>query len=167
MIRLRSRRSQKFSPRRHVEKEVPHLDDGARRCAGFLDIDEPPPRNPEPVSDQIFRWTRHQLHAGNGSDAWKGFSPEPKRSNRKKVSDGFDLAGGMPFHAQEHVVPGHTATVVAYFDESLPAGPDLDRNPVCTRIDAVVDQFPGYGCGSLDDLSRSDLGGDPLWKDPD
>jgi hypothetical protein len=97
----------------------------------------------------------------------KRLSAETERGKGEQVVFTEDFAGGMGFCTQGEVFFGHAAPVVPHPDSFDTAGINLNFNAGRTGVYGVVEQFPYYRCGAVNNLARGDLSGYFRRKFPD
>ena len=71
----------------------------------------------------------------------------------------------MTFESKHSIVAHHTLAIVGDFQQTAPAGFDLDRNARRTCVDRIFDELFCDGSGTLDDFARGDLVSDVVCED--
>ena len=159
LCRLGAVRLQELPPRRHVVKEIGHLQDRALGRPHLTGRDD------GTAGDADLRATGRALrpspqqemrHRGN---TWQRLAPEPERRDRRQVLEPADLAGSVPLECEHGLVRGHAFTVVFDPDEPLAAELDCDGDPCRPGIERVLHQLLDDRRRPLDHLAGRDLVG--------
>ena len=150
-------RAQELAPRRHVVKELAHLDARARRvrrgrggrCRRGARLDHPAAiLAARPRGDREPRYRR---------DRGQRLAAEPQTPYALEILERGDLAGRMPFECETDFVRGNAAAVVADPDQRRAAMIELDLDARRVRVERVLHEFLDDRRRPLDDLAGGDL----------
>ena len=145
---------QKLEARRHVPKEIPHLD----RDAGE--------QGPRPVlhdlcvADAERRAAGGALDVGDGRDACQRFAAKAERLDHGEIRQRGQLARRVPDERQRELISRDAGAVVADADRRLARATDVDADPACPGVERVLDQLLDHRGRALDHLASGDRVGD-------
>ena len=138
-----------------IEK-VSHLNAGSRRKRGWHWLAFRPAFNSQPpggVGLGCSACDGQPTHRANGGQR---LAAKPQGADIKQIAV-RDFRGGMALNGQDQVILSHAMAIVRDGNERAPALANGDIDLRAARINCIFDQLLDGGCGTFDDLARSDL----------
>ena len=126
--------AQKFPPRRHVEKQIPHLHDRARGAPPVAYIAQSASFHDNFRARQRLRLARGQAEPGNAGHARQRLAAETQRLNGRQVGGMTQFAGGMTLERQQGILARHAAAVIRNSNQGYSTSVNPHLNPPGPRI---------------------------------
>ena len=165
--RLDAGGAQETGPHGGVEKEVAHVDGGARAAGRVLDALHAARQHAQAAARGPAGGRCLDQHARHGGDRGERLAPETEGVDVAQVLGAPDLAGGVAVQTHQQVLADHAAAVVGDADAALAALFDRHRHRAGTRVQRVLDQLLHHRGRPLDDFAGRDLVRDVVRQDAD
>lgn len=153
--------TQKFAPRRGVEKQVAYFDAGAARMRRrrYPRLHPPAFGHYAKAAARIIKGVGGQRQARDRADRGQRFAAKPQRADALQITEALYFAGGMTGKRQRQIIFGDPYAIVAHLDQARAALLNLDLDTPACRIDGVFDQLFGHRGRALDHLAGGNLVG--------
>jgi len=159
MVELGLFGTQKFAPRRRVEKQIAHFDsrtarmrrrfDRYRHFATFAAC--------TPATACVVAAIRRDRQPRYRTDTRQRFAAKPQAAHAFQIFERENLAGCVAAQRQRQIIALDTAAVIADADQIHTAGINVDVDHARTGVDAVFKQLFDHRRRAFDDLASGDL----------